>query len=435
MTISKNFSIKSFFLLGIIISFVIGFVFREFAPGGAAADFDARTWLLIESFKNNFYLTIKNYGKFGDASYPLFYIFNAYLNPFTSNKIQYLISNTFISFITFIFFSILLKKTLPRISLIDCYFSSSIILLLPFYRSSAYWGTTENLGWMFFVLSLYFFLKIKFSQKKYKKINYFDPIIFCFLSSCALYTRPSLVFLPLTYMLYLFLINKNIKIIYLSILCYSIFSIPALILFSIWGGFLDIKNMDSEIVASHNYKFIIKNIPILLSYFAFYFFPILLIEIKEIGLKKFTSKYIITFIISFIFLIIFWQLNYLNYLEDLKYGGGAILKLNFLVKEENIFLMLIACAFGFSIIYALLKENFKFNICTLLPIFLIYGFPKFLFQEYLEPLIIFIFFSGLLQTELKQIFFKNINAANITVMTYFSFYLVAATYYDLMWRN
>ena len=103
MTISKNSSIKSFFLLGIIISFVIGFVFREFAPGGAAADFDARTWLLIESFKNNFYLTIKNYGKFGDASYPLFYIFNAYLNPFTSNKIQYLISNTFISFVTFIF--------------------------------------------------------------------------------------------------------------------------------------------------------------------------------------------------------------------------------------------------------------------------------------------------------------------------------------------
>ena len=432
MTISKNSSIKSFFLLGIIISFVIGFVFREFAPGGAAGDFDARTWLLIESFKNNFYLTIKNYGKFGDASYPLFYIFNAYLNPFTSNKIQYLISNTFISFITFIFFAILLKKFLPKVSLLDCYFSSSIILILPFYRSSAYWGTTENLGWMFFVLSLYFFLKIKFSQEKYKKINYFDPIIFCFLSSCALYIRPALVFLPFTYMLYLFLINKNIKIILISIISYIPLSIPALILFIIWGDFLDIENFGPVVPEAHSYKFIIRNIPILLSYFAFYFFPMLLIELKEIGLNKFMSKYIIAFIISFIFLIIFWQLNYLNYLTNLNYGGGAILKLNLLIKEENLFFMLIASALGFSIIYRLLKESFKFNICVLLPIFLIYGFPRYLFQEYLEPLIIFIFFSGLLQTELKQIFFKNVNTSNIIIMVYFSFYLIAATYYDLM---
>tara|TARA_B100001167_G_C16670110_1_gene257343 strand:- start:347 stop:772 length:426 start_codon:yes stop_codon:yes gene_type:complete len=138
------------------------------------------------------------------------------------------------------------------------------------------------------------------------------------------------------------------------------------------------------------------------------------------------------FIISFIFLIIFWKLNYLNYLTNLNYGGGAILKLNLLIKEENIFFMLIASALGFSIIYTLLKENFKFNICVLLPIFLIYGFPRYLFQEYLEPLIIFIFFSGLLQTELKQIFFKNVNTSNIIIMVYFSFYLIAATYYDLM---
>ena len=435
MKLDKSYFINLFFLLIIIISFFIGFLFKESSPGGAAGDFKFITWPLLEAIKNDFVLTIKNYGKFGDGSYPFFYIFNAYINPFTSSKFQHLLSNTFISFITFIFFAILIKRNLPSVSLINCYFSSSIILLLPFYRSSAYWGTAENLGWMFFVLSLYFFFKIKSSEQEYKENIYLNCAAFCILSSCALYVRPALVFLPLSYMFYLFLVNKNIKTISVSVLFYIILSIPAFILFSIWGGFLDTHNMDSKIIEAHNYKFIIRNIPILLSYFAFYFFPILLIEFNQIGIKKFISKYLIPFAISFSFLIIFWQLNYLNYLTSLDYGGGAILKLNLLIKENNLFLMLAASAIGFSIIYSLLKENFKFNVCVLLPIFIIYGFPKSLFQEYLEPLIIFLFFSGLIQTELRKIFFKNVNISNIVITIYFSFYLVAATYYDLILRG
>ena len=173
----------------------------------------------------------------------------------------------------------------------------------------------------------------------------------------------------------------------------------------------------------------------MLSYFAFYLSPFLLIEFKEIGLKKFISKYVISFSIFFVLLVIFWKLNYFNYLTNLDYGGGAILKLNLLIKENNLFLMLVSSAVGFSIIYNLLKENFKFNICILLPIFIIYGFPKGLFQEYLEPLILFLLFSGILQTKLKEIFFKNIYVSYITVTVYFSFYLVAATYYDLILRG
>ena len=422
---------KLFILLSVITSFFIGFFFRDLSPGGAQGDFNARTWFLLQSFKDDFYFTIQNYGKFGDAAYPFFYIFNAYINPFSANKVQFLISNTFISFFVFIIFALLLKKNFPKIHLIDCYLSSSVILLLPFFRSTAYWGTTENLGWLLLLLSLFFFTKIRLNREV-KKINYFDVFVFCFLSSCALYTRPSLIFLPISYMLYLFLINKNFRVILASILFYSILSIPAFILFFLWGGFFDMKNIDPEIIVAHSYVFIIKNIPIILSYFAFYFLPILFIETKEIGIKNFSLKYIKPFILSFFVLIFLWKLNYLNYLIDLKYGGGAILKLNFILLEKNLFLMLISSALGFSLIYTFLKENFKYNICTIFPIFLIYGFPQYLFQEYLEPLIIFIFFSGMLKIYLKDVFNKNIGITNLTTITYFSLYLVAATYYDLM---
>jgi len=432
MKLDKIYFINLFFLFSIIISFFIGFIFKEYSPGGAAGDFNFITWPLLEAFKNDFTSAIKNYGKFNDASYPFFYVFNAYINPFTSNKSQYLLSNTFISFFTFIFFALLIKKNSTKISLINCYFLSSIILLLPFYRSSAYWGTTENLGWMFFVLSFIFFSKIKLLHEEYKKNNYLDIVAFCVFSSGALYIRPALVFLPLIYMLYLFLLNKNIKTIFASSIFYIILSIPAFILFTVWGGFLDIKNIHPKIIEAHSYIYIVRNIPILLSYFAFYLLPFLLIEFKEIGLKKFISKYVISFSISFVVLIIFWKLNYFNYLTNLDYGGGAILKLNLLIKENNLILMLASIAVGFSIIYSLLKENFKFNICVLLPIFIIYGFPKGLFQEYLEPLILFLLLSGILQTKLKEIFFKNINISYMTVAVYFSSYLVAATYYDLL---
>jgi len=179
----------------------------------------------------------------------------------------------------------------------------------------------------------------------------------------------------------------------------------------------------------HNYKFIIKNIPILLSFFSFYLIPFLLVESLEKGLKNTISKYLKNFLFAFFFFIILWKFDLLNYLAEFTYGGGAILKLNYLIKPENYFLLLIFSSLGFSILYEILKENFKTNISILLPIFLIYGFSGMLFQEYVEPLILIITFSGLLSTSLQKFYYKRILTSFLIMFTYFSFYLIAATYY------
>ena len=429
MALDKNTLIKLFFLLFIIISFFLGFPLREFVPGGAAGDFINITWPLLQSFKQDFLFSIKNYGIFGEASYPLFYIINSYLNPFSSNQVEFILSITFISFIGFIFFSYLIKKK-NKISTIDCLLTASLILLLPFYRSSAYWGTTENFAWLFLILSFIFFLDIKENTNNKVKNKTTTIFFLCFFSSCALYIRPAFIFWPISFFLYLFLVNKDKKIIITSILSYLIFSIPGFILIFIWGNVYDSQNMTMNLTEDyHNYKNIIKNIPILLSYFAFYLFPILIIEFLDIGINKFLLKYRNVFLLALSTFLILWQTTLLDYLGSFTYGGGAILKLNYLIKPENFILLLFSSAIGFAILFEIVKENFKTNISILIPIFIIYGFPTMLFQEYLEPLILILFYSGILQTKLNKIYFNKILNSNIITTLYFSAYLIGATYY------
>ena len=430
MTLKKNSISKIFFLFTILSFFIIGFFFKDLAPGGAAGDFQNITWPLLLSFKEDFFFSIKNYGAFGEGSYPLFYIINSYINPFTSTQTEFLFSITFISFITVVLLALLIKKNISTITNLDSLLTASIILILPFYISSSYWGTTENFGWFFFILSLLFFNKIKNNLDNNYKSRILSTIYFCFFSSCALYIRPALVFLPIAFFLYLFLVNKKKEIIITSIITYLIFSIPGFILIYIWGDIYDSKNMTMNLTEEyHNYKFIIKNIPILLSFFSFYLIPFLLVESLEKGLKNTISKYLKNFLFAFFFFIILWKFDLLNYLAEFTYGGGAILKLNYLIKPENYFLLLIFSSLGFSILYEILKENFKTNISILLPIFLIYGFSGMLFQEYVEPLILIITFSGLLSTSLQKFYYKRILTSFLIMFTYFSFYLIAATYY------
>ena len=428
MALDKNTIIKLFFLLLIFISFFLGFPLREFVPGGAAGDFTNITWPLLQSFKQNFLFSIKNYGTFGEASYPLFYIINSYLNPFSSDKVGFILSITFISFIGFILFSYLIKKK-SKISNIDCLLTASLILLLPFYRSSAYWGTTENFAWLFLILSFIFFLDIKENYTKDLKTKVTTTILLCFFSSCALYIRPAFIFWPISFFLYLFLVNKDKKIIITSLLSYLIFSIPGFILIFTWGNVYDSQNMTMNLEDYHNYKNIIKNIPILLSYFAFYLFPILIIEVLDIGINKFLSKYKNIFLLAFSSLLILWQAGFLDYLGNFTYGGGAILKLNYLIKSENFILLLLSSALGLSVLWEVIKENYKINISIVIPIFIIYGFPTMLFQEYVEPLILILFYSGILQTKLNQIYFNKFLLSSIITSVYFSAYLIGATYY------
>ena len=429
MRSNNNFLIKIVFIVLTIISFFAGFFFRENSAGGGEADFYSHTWPVIQSFKKDFLYTIEHYGTFNEGSYPLFHIINAYINPFSNNEINFQFSITIISFFIFIIFAFTLKKNFSNISFVDIFFTSSVLLILPFFRTSAFWGLTENFGWLFLILSIYFFLKFKDKVDKVPtNKDLLNVVFFCFISACGIYSRQTLVFFPIFYLLYLIFNNVNKKVFLTSIISYAIFSIPGFFLLFTWGGLYDVNEVLPYMHDAFSYKHVLKNIPFITSFVAFYLLPILFIELINEGSRNFFNKYLKSFFVIFILYLILAQFDLLKYLGEYSLSGGVVLKINHLIQPQNYYLLLMFSALGLSILLRIIKEDVKNNLIILLPSLIIYCFAALLYQEYVEPLIIIIFFL-IVKTELHKIFFKKIFISNVILILYFSVYLTGSIYY------
>ena len=287
MTLNKEVLFKYVVICLIFISFFLGYFLRENAVGGGP-EFYNLTWPITQSFKKDFLFTIKNYASFGDGTIPFSHIINAYLNPFSDVIENFQLSTTIISFVIFIIFALILKKTFMRINFIDILLTSSVFLLLPFFRTSAFWGKNENYGWLFCILAFYFFSEIKKNlSKNPKNKDILNVVFFCFTSACALYARQALVFLPISYLLYLFFNSANKKTIIISIISYIIFAIPAFLLifillinniplqdfFTDWGTTSPQNFQDSNFFGGWlNLNHVLRNFPILLGFFGFIYY-------------------------------------------------------------------------------------------------------------------------------------------------------------------
>mgnify|MGYP000627982568 FL=1 len=428
MILNKEVLLKLFVIFLISVSFFLGYFLRENAAGGGP-EFYELSWPIIQSFKEDFLFSIKNYGSFRDYTIPFSHILNAYINPFSNDIENFQLSITIISFAIFLIFALVFKNIFKHINFVDILLASSVILLLPMFRTSAFWGKNENFGWLFFILALYFFSEIKKNiDKDPNNQNILNVILFCFTSACALYARQALAFLPISYLLYLFFYNANKKIVITSIISFAVFAIPAFLLILIWGNVFDLKNTPNYFTWWINPKHLLKNFPILLSFFGFYFFPILIIEFFNSGFKDFFNKYFKSFFFALIIFVFLSQINLLSYLGDYTIAGGAILKVNYLIQKNNFLLLLVFSSLGFSVLMQLFKEDSKNNIIILLPILIIYSFPNLLYQEYVEPLILIIFFLAL-KTNLQKIYFNNISFSNFIFLSYFTIYLIGSIYF------
>jgi len=427
---NRYFFFKILVICLISVSFFLGYFLRENAAGGGL-EFYELSWPIIQSFKEDFLFSIKNYGSFRDYTIPFSHILNAYINPFSNDIENFQLSITIISFAIFLIFALVFKNIFKHINFVDILLASSVILLLPMFRTSAFWGKNENFGWLFFILALYFFSEIKKNiDKNPGNRDKLIIISFCFTSACALYARQALFFLPISYLLYLFINNANKKIILTSIISFSILAIPGLLVILSWMGVFKTVNLLNPGIFSWAIgpSNILKNIPILLSFFGFYFLPILIIELLNSGFKDFYSKYYKSFFFALVIFIFLSQTNLLNYLGDYTMAGGAILKVNYLIQKNNFHLFFVFSSLGFSILIGLFKENAKNNLVILIPMIIVYCFPTLMFQEYHEPLILLMFFLTL-KTNLQKIYFKNISLSNFIFLSYFTIYLAGSIYF------
>lgn len=403
--------IKNFISLLIVITFVLGFIFQEDVAGGGHMD--------IVPFYNNF-LIIKNNSFFSipwsnyiSAGFPLHHIIVGNVIFFSENIFFLKLFSFLISFLCIVvFLNILNLKYKIKDTVNSSVLLVSVIpLLSPYFRTSGFWGLEENTCYLFFLISIYYFL----NNKKYY-FKYFS-IFFAFL--CIL-IRQTFVFLPLILFLYYFnfskiLSRKNLFVFLFFVIC----SIPVLYFIIIFSGF---TNEPNRIVYNP------KNIPIIFSFFFIYLFPFIIVKFREIIKYLIRIESLIHLPFFFIFYFLFKsQFEILDWYNSI--GGGLIYKsifnLNFFSTNLNfnIFLFLLISYLGLFFLFFVSKKNQFIKIFVLVTV-AIYSFVNIIFQEYYDPLIFFIviLFTNYIQK-------KDLKKFSIVILFFYIFILVLSFTY------
>jgi len=396
LNINRNFKIG--LILFSLISYFFGFYIREISNGAGQLDGHG-IWILINNFKKNFFFTLSNYLDYDAGSFPFYHIAQKLLNPWTEEKIAYFFSNTIFNLCVPIVFIYFLKKKI-KINYVNSALISSIFLLSPWFRSSSFWGQTENFALIFLIPSCYYLSEIIYSKNNLK-----NNIYLCICISLTIYARQQFIFLPLLHGFILIYNYKNLKNIICIALIYLIFSIPGIYTLYLWGFFSDIKNSTSN--ANYiSYKFIFRNIPVISSIIIFYIFPILITNFKYIYNKYFNLKTL--FIFSLILSLQYFLFINFNYPIM---GGGFVVKFCKLVFNNNITPLLFCSSIFFLVLIEIIKSKNYYLFLILFFIYIVIGLCDFLYQEWFDPsflVFIYMFLSSKIIIKLNLISLKNI---------------------------
>lgn len=221
MFLNININFKLGLILFSLILYFFGFYIREISNGAGHLD-GYGIWILVNDFKKNFFLTLSNYLAYDAGSFPFYHITQKILNPWTEKKITYFLSNTIFNLSVPLVFIYFLKKKI-KISFINSLLLSSIFLLSPWFRSSSFWGQTENFALIFFIPSCYYLSEIIYSKNNLK-----NNICLCIWISLTIYARQQFIFLPLFHGFILIYHYKNWRNIICITLIYLILSMPGI---------------------------------------------------------------------------------------------------------------------------------------------------------------------------------------------------------------
>tara|TARA_B110000003_G_C16588704_1_gene510932 strand:- start:46 stop:1299 length:1254 start_codon:yes stop_codon:yes gene_type:complete len=412
MSILKNkFIIYFIFYL----TFILSFIFGENSSGGSSWDSS-----VMQSYEDQLRESIQNGIMFFIETKmvhtPTFYIIKSILENFLNKFSSDLIFLTLSFFIPIIFYSILKKqfRGLDR----NILFAISLVLYLsPYIRSSAVWATNDNLGILFFTLSLSKFLT--YTEKKNN--NYKDIYLSFFYLILAIYIRQYYAIITILYLALLFK-KINIKN-FFYIIFFNLSLLTPLILYT--NFYFQINSEYALGLKASGKGFITPNLIfnslVFFTMYLFYILPFFSLSKNYIRIKNiFFNKKILFLIITIFFIIIFFNYE----LSQNQYGGGIIFKISQLI-DSKLFFVFLSYIGAISI---LLTINFDFkNLLILISIFLMFPFST-IFQKYYDPFMIIIFF-GLIRSNLM---FENINLKKVNlifIFTYFLFFLISANIY------
>ncbi len=406
---------KTFYVIGyslfltFTLSLFLGLLLNEDASGiGTSNDFN-NTWEYVERLKNNYFFD----GSEWTRLLPFHFIFLSVLHTiFDDIFIVRLIFCSISIFIPILFFKNLVLKygseNKGKLLII-----SSLILILPFFRSSAIWPNPHILSLLFLLISIFFFQKCSIELNKKINLNLILHVIFL---SLAIYTRRYYVFL---FIYYIFIYYKYLKPKEFVLIIFFIFllSVPGFILIFKFPYYVE--------SSGYSLKFY-NSIPVISSIFLLYVIPFLNFHFfKIISLRA-----IIFFILSILSTFIFAY--YFDY--NPRVGGGIFMKISNIFIQSN-YLFFLTSLTGFYILLKLVEKN-KENLILIFLVFLTFS-NNYMLQKYFEPLwfiILFLildlkFFRQLIKTKFK-VFFVSIYFLTYSISALLnSYYKISLNYF------
>ena len=399
--------INNLFLLSFLfyLTLITGFIFDENLNFGALRDWETADYNVINDLSLNFKETFLSYDTYGHRHSPVSLIFLSLLKKigFSPDLIRFV--NLNISLLLILFFYKCLKLKFDSVEKSFLFLVSLTIFLSPTFRSLAIWPSSRLIGLIFFVVSIYEFLKF---LKTKKKIYVWKNIIFLILSS---YISPNFsVFIIFFFYHY----YKNIDFKYLLLIFFFCFfcSIPALY----YLFYLDINFLlgntpgleSSEIIGL---SFNLSNKILLISSIIFFHFLPFLID------RKFFENIIYDKKNIFLLTLIFFIVNVIFFDYSINYtGGGVFFQISNFIFNNNVFFYLISF-FSLLILISLSSEDLSnFLIFFIL---IVSNIQNTIYHKYYDPLVLILFFT-LLSTSLSLKFFKN----KFNIIYIFGFYVI-----------
>ena len=388
----NNYILFSFFLY---LTLIIGFIYDENLNFGSYYDWVNVYKFPISEFSLNFKDTLLSYDQYGQRHSPVYIIFlSIFLDLGLSFDTIRIIHLHLCLSLILIFYNCL-KLVFLDVKVQSLQLLSLIIFLSPTFRSLSIWPDSRLPGLIFFILSIYFFLKfLREGNIRYAWFNSISLII-------SSYISPNFCLFVIYF--YFFYINKiEIKKLIPITILNLISAIPAFYyIFIIKINFLTAGRTsglnDETIALSFNFA---DKIMIISSIVLFHLLPILWSINIYRDVLIFVKKNIFKVFAIFIPLIYFFK-------YQLEFTGGGVFYQASQLLLSNNYLFFVICIF--SIIFILYCSKLSASNFILISLIIISNIQNTIYHKYYEPMILIIFFTLFDKINLRLFFNKKDN--------------------------
>ena len=406
MKLKSTFNYNQLLAVSLYLTLVFGFYIDENLNFGAIPDWEHTDLPVINGLSQDIKKTLLDYDSYGHRHSPVYLIFLSLFKKigFSFDNIRFLHLNLSLFLIIYFYKCLVLKFSNVEKNLL--LLLSLSIFLSPTFRSLAIWPSSRIIGLIFFVISIYEFLKYLETPKK---IYIWKNIIFLIISS---YISPNFSLFIILF-LYHYL-KKNIFKDLIAILLFCLISsLPAFYyIFVLDINFLMAETPGTSLKSSISLSYNLSDkILIISSILFFHLSPFLINREFILNFIKPPKK---EFLIISIFFII--SLFFFNYQTNFT-GGGVFFQLSNFFFNNNYFFYLI------SFISLMLLGNFsRNNINNFLVFFLLIlsNIQNTIYHKYYDPIILILFFT-LIINPLNFKFFENRNRIYFVYIFYLIF--------------